>query len=123
MNNIDKSEDKVQSNDDVRVHNDKVRNEVIKVIKGLLTVSYERLCVEGDPTHIYIQRHHLLYKIAKDVCGYGWTETCISDVFLDALVALQQANNWWLYESYNALVHKGLANKLDPYFIGYDTIK
>jgi hypothetical protein len=44
-------------------------------------------------------------------------------VFLDALVALQQANNWWLYESYNALVHKGLANKLDPYFIGYDTIK
>jgi hypothetical protein len=115
--------DRLLSTETVRVHNASVRSEVIKKIKSLLTASYERLCKENDPTHTYIEKHHILYKIAKEICGYGWTDVPISDVFLDALISLEQSNNWWLHETYNALVDKGFASKINPYFVGYDTIK
>lgn len=96
-------------------HNDLVATEVKKHIRAALDkamVNYvdpELSCDKND--HIYI--------IAKELCGYGWSNYSAEDIYNEAVQELERVQNYWLNDIYPYLQAWGYVPALSTGFVGY----
>jgi len=90
------------------------RVDLIRIIKSLLTASYEKACKEINPQLHCVDNQHVLYKVAKEIHFCIADECTASDLFLDAMNALYECNNTKLQFCYNSLSRMGLISKIQP---------